>query len=108
MVKYTSCIQSLDRIELAEKLDQRLQFEGKSMDVLIQVNTSYEESKFGVSPEKALSFAKEVSQYDTLKVKGLMTIGLFNSEQGKTRKCFKLLSNIRNEIVELALTQITQ
>ncbi len=107
VVKYTSCIQSLDRIELAEKLDQRLQFEGKSMDVLIQVNTSYEESKFGVSPEKALSFAKEVSQYDTLKVKGLMTIGLFNSEQGKTRKCFKLLSNIRNEIVELALTQIT-
>lgn len=103
VVKYASCIQSLDRIELAEKLDQRLQFEGKSMDVLIQVNTSYEESKFGVSPEKALSFAKEVSQYDTLKVKGLMTIGLFNSEKEKTRKCFKLLSNIRNEIAELAL-----
>ncbi len=106
VLKYANCIQSIDRIELVQKLNNRLQFEGRSMDVLIQVNTSYEESKFGVSPEKALSFAKEVSQYDTLKVKGLMTIGLFNSEKEKTRKCFKLLSNIRNEIAELALRNV--
>ena len=103
VLKYANCIQSLDRIELAQKLNQRLQFEGRSIDVLIQVNTSYEESKFGVSPEKALAFAKEVSQYDTLKVKGLMTIGIFNAEQEKIRKCFKLLSNIRNQIAELNL-----
>lgn len=106
VLKYANCIQSLDRIELAQKLNQRLQFEGRSIDVLIQVNTSYEESKFGVSPEKALSFAKEVSQYDTLKVKGLMTIGIFNAEQEKIRKCFKLLSNIRNQIAELNLKNV--
>ncbi len=106
VLKYANCIQSLDRIELAQKLNQRLQFEGRSIDVLIQVNTSYEESKFGVSPEKALAFAKEVSQYDTLKVKGLMTIGIFNAEQEKIRKCFKLLSNIRNQIAELNLKNV--
>lgn len=98
VVKYASCIQSLDRIELAQKLDQRLQYEGRSIEVFIQVNTSYEESKFGISPEKAIAFAKEVSKYDTLKISGLMTIGLFNAEPEKIRRCFKLLSKIRREI----------
>lgn len=54
LLKYNvSCIQSLDRLDLAEKLHQRLGFENKTMEVLIQVNTSFEESKFGVSPEEA-------------------------------------------------------
>lgn len=95
-----SCVQSIDRIELAEKLHQRLQFENKQMDVLIQVNTSYEESKFGVSPEKALELTEQVAQLNTLKIKGLMTIGLFSSETEKVRKCFKLLASIQAEIAK--------
>lgn len=50
-----SCIQSLDRLDLAKKLQQRLLFENKTMEVLIQVNTSNEESKFGVRPAMVLS-----------------------------------------------------
>ena len=54
VLKYgISCIQSLDRLELAEKLQQRLEFEDKYIDALIQVNTSNEESKFGVHPDQA-------------------------------------------------------
>src|SRR5690554_351442 len=37
-----ACVQSLDRLSLAEKLDQRLRYEGKALDVLVQVNTSGE------------------------------------------------------------------
>lgn len=106
VLKYANCIQSVDRIELVQKLDQRLQNEGRSLDILIQVNTSYEESKFGVSPEKALALAKEISQYDTLKVKGLMTIGLFSAEQKKVRKCFSLLKNIKEDIAKLNLKNV--
>jgi len=43
-----SCLQSLDRLSLAQKLQQRLTFENKTLDVMIQVNTSGEKSKFGV------------------------------------------------------------
>ena len=102
-VHYAHCIESVDRIDLVEKLDQRLQHDGKSMNIMLQVNTSYEESKFGMSPEKAINFAKEVSKYDTLKVKGLMTIGLFSAEEEKIRKCFRLLKDIRLQIEELGL-----
>lgn len=48
------CIQSLDRIDLAEKLQQRLAYEDKTIEALIQVNTSNEESKFGVAPSNAI------------------------------------------------------
>src|SRR5690606_35437519 len=63
LLKYdVSCIQSLDRLDLAEKLHQRLQFENKSIEVLIQVNTSNEESKFGVHPDNAIELVKQVAQ----------------------------------------------
>lgn len=93
-----ACVQSLDRIDLAEKLDQRLQVEGKSIEVLIQVNTSNEESKFGIHPEDAVEFTKQAAQFPSLKIKGLMTIGLFSADEDKVRNCFKLLKSIQQQI----------
>lgn len=99
VLKYgVDCIQSLDRIELAEKLHQRLLFENKTIDVLVQVNTSGEESKFGLAPEDAVSFIKNISSLHTLRIKGLMTIALFSAEAEKVRPCFKLLKNLSDEI----------
>src|SRR5690606_37418100 len=101
ILKYgVSCIQSLDRLDLAEKIYQRLLFENKKMDVFIQVNTSAEESKFGINPEKAVEFTKQVSHFDRLNIKGLMTIGLFSAETEKVRECFRLLKNIQQKIIE--------
>src|SRR5690606_21999766 len=61
-----SCIQSLDRLDLAKKLHQRLLFESKTMEVLIQVNTSDEESKFGVHPDNAIELVEQVAALETL------------------------------------------
>lgn len=95
-----TCIESLDRYDLAEKLHQRLVYEQKKMEVFIQVNTSAEESKFGVSPESAIELVKQVSQLETLQIKGLMTIGLFSAETEKVRQCFKLLKKLQLEIIQ--------
>lgn len=100
VIKYADCIQSIDRIELAEKLQKKLEFENRTLDVFIQVNTSYEASKFGVSPENTLTFAQQVKQLDRLNIKGLMTIGLFSAETEKVRKCFQLLKNIQIRMLE--------
>lgn len=100
VLKYdVSCIQSLDRLDLAEKLHQRLLFENKTIEVLIQVNTSNEESKFGVHPDNVIQLVQQVAQLKTLKVKGLMTIGLFSVETEKVRSCFRLLKNIQQQII---------
>ncbi|PZR21800.1 MAG: YggS family pyridoxal phosphate-dependent enzyme [Flavobacterium psychrophilum] len=103
VIKYADCIQSVDRLDLVQKLDQRLQQEGRNLDIFMQINTSYEESKFGISPESAISLAKEIAKYDTLKVKGLMTIGLFSAEMEKVRPSFRLLKQKQLEIQELGL-----
>jgi pyridoxal phosphate enzyme (YggS family) len=107
LLKYdVSCIQSLDRLDLAEKLHQRLQFENKTIEVLIQINTSFEESKFGVNPDNAIELVKQVAQLETLKIKGLMTIGLFSAETEKVRKCFRLLKNIQEQIIALKIPNV--
>lgn len=99
LLKYNvSCLQSLDRLDLAEKLHQRLQSDNRTMDVLIQVNTSGEASKFGVEPALALDLVRSVAQLKTLRIKGLMTIGLLSAEAGKVQACFRLLRNLRNSI----------
>ncbi len=101
-----TCIQSLDRLDLAQKLHQRLLFENKTMQVLIQVNTSNEESKFGVHPAQAIELIQQVAKLETLKIKGLMTIGLFSAETEKVRKCFRLLSQIRQEAISLNIKNV--
>ncbi len=100
------CIQSLDRLDLAEKLHQRLQFEKKTIDVFIQVNTSFEESKFGVAPKDSIELIRKVAELDTINIKGLMTIGLFSAEEEKVRKCFQLLKSVQQEAEQLQLPNV--
>ncbi|WP_126971341.1 YggS family pyridoxal phosphate-dependent enzyme [Gynurincola endophyticus] len=107
ILKYgVTCIQSIDRLELAEKLHQRLSAEKKKIDVLIQVNTSDEESKFGVHPDNVIDLIKEISKFETLKIKGLMTIGLFSAETEKVRACFRLLKNIQQQVLALSMPDV--
>lgn len=100
ILKYdVTCVQSLDRLELAEKLHQKLSAENKTLEVLIQVNTSNEDSKFGVDPNEAIELTRKVSEFPTLRIKGLMTIGLFSAETEKVRLCFKILKKLQQEII---------
>lgn len=94
------CIQSLDRFRLAERLQNRLEYEDKTIDAFLQFNTSYEKSKFGMNPEEAVKFALEIQKFDRINIKGLMTIGLFSVEKEKVRKCFKLLKNIQVQLLD--------
>ena len=106
VLKFADMIHSVDRLALVEKLDQRLQHEGRSMDILIQVNTSYEESKYGIAPEEAVSLVRQTARYDTLKIHGLMTIGLFTKDEVKIRRCFKLLKEVQDAVVKEGIDRV--
>lgn len=106
VLKYASCIQSLDRLSLAEELDKQLSKENKSVDVFIQINTSFEESKFGLAPTEVISFIKEIKKYKTLNIKGLMTIGLLDVEKEKMRPSLQLLREIRDQIYNAQIDSI--
>lgn len=101
-----TCIQSLDRIDLANKLHHRLLQENKTIEVLIQVNTSGEESKFGIAPTDTIAFVRQVAALHTIKIKGLMTIGLFTTDDEKIRPCFQLLRKLKEEIAALNIPNV--
>lgn len=106
VVKYVTLIHSVDRLKLGQALHRQLTKENKSMDILVQINTSYEESKFGASPETAVELVEQLSQFDTLNIKGLMTIGKFNATNEETRLCFRLLKNIQTQIKEKNIPKV--
>ncbi len=97
VAKYASEIQSLDRLDLAQALDRRLQLEGRSIEALIQVKTSTEESKSGMEPAQVLEFIKQVQQYDTLKLKGFMTIAENSPDPNVVRECFRRLAELAEQ-----------
>ncbi len=103
LVPYVSCIQSLDRLSLARKLQKRLEREGETRDVLLQVNTSREDSKFGLEPDALEDFVTEVSRLDALRVRGLMTIGLFTDDLELARPSLRLLRELRDRVREMNL-----
>jgi len=106
VLKWVTCIESIDRLSIAQKLHQRMVFEKKEVDVYIQVNTSLEDSKFGVAPESAIELVKEVAQLPNIHIKGLMTIGLLSSESTEVRKCFKLLKQLQKDIEALHIPNV--
>lgn len=93
--------QALDSLRVAEALDRRLQAAGRSLDVYVQVNTSAEESKYGLPPDELLEFLAKLPQYTALRVRGLMTLALFTSDAERVRPCFTLLRALRDRARDL-------
>ncbi len=100
-------LQSLDRLDLAQALDRRLQSEGRSLDVLVQVKTSAEESKSGLEGAGLVKFLRELTQFDTLRVQGLMTMAVLSEEEHAVRGCFAQLRQLRALAREEAIQGIT-
>jgi len=98
VARFAREFQALDNLRVAEALDRRLQAEGRSLDVFVQVNTSGEASKFGLAPEDALDFARALPAYTSLKVRGLMTLALFSPDETRVRPCFQLLRDLRDRL----------
>jgi PLP dependent protein len=96
VARLASEVQSLDRIELAEALDRRLQSEGRTIDVLVQVKTASEPTKYGLPPEQLTGFLNALRAYSSLRIRGLMTLATQSSEPTQVRACFRQLRELRD------------
>ncbi len=103
-VKIFSLIHSVDSIRLAKAISEEAGRRGKTQDILIQVNTSGEESKFGIMPYEVLQFFKEAALYPNINILGLMTIAPEADDPEKVRPFFRRLREIKEEINNLKLT----
>jgi len=98
LARFASEFQALDSVRVAEALDRRLQEEGRALDVLVQVNTSGEASKFGLAPEDVAAFVRQLPAFSALRVRGLMTLALFSDDPARVRPCFVRLRELRERL----------
>lgn len=94
-------VQSLDRVELADALHRRLQTAGRTLDVLVQVKTSSEPSKYGMALEEVGPFLRRIAaDYPTLRVQGLMTLAVNSPNADEVRACFRALRELRDGLAK--------
>ncbi|WP_024834724.1 YggS family pyridoxal phosphate-dependent enzyme [Ruminiclostridium josui] len=87
-------IHSVDSFELAKEINSRAGKAGKKMNVLLQVNVSGEETKFGIRPEEVNEYVEYISQLENLSLRGMMTIAPFTENTQEIRPIFKNLYDI--------------
>jgi pyridoxal phosphate enzyme (YggS family) len=107
VAKFAHELQSLDRLELAEALDRRLQQEGRAIDVLVQVKTSPEETKSGLEPSELFTFLRQLANYQTLRVQGLMTMAVLSEDTQAVRACFAQLKQLQGRAREEAIAGVS-
>ena len=94
-VKYiidkVSLIHSVDSLHLAEEINKCAAKKGLTMNCLLQVNVSKEESKHGVGIEDVDRIVEEFTKFDNLKLKGLMTMAPFDADEYELRSIFSRL-----------------
>ena len=91
-------IHSVDSFELAGEISRRSADEGIVQDILIQVHTAREETKFGVSPAELIDLTGRIGELEGVSVKGLMTVGTFVPDPQDVRTEFQLLRRLRDEV----------
>ncbi len=99
VLPYVNTIESVDSLELAEKIARRAVARGVTVGVLLEVNESGEESKSGCDPAHAIRIAQKIGTLDGLKLQGLMTIGAHVTDETVIRKGFEHLHKTRDLIV---------
>ena len=101
-VKYVadkvSMIHSVDSLKLATEIDRQFQKANRCADILVQVNVSGEESKFGISPESAYPLMEQLSQLTHLHVRGLMTMAPKTDHPDECRRFFYGLHKLAVDI----------
>jgi hypothetical protein len=98
-VELFSMVHSVDRLSLAEALDQEAHKQCKILPVLIQVNISGEESKSGINPQGALQLLERIAGLQHLSVQGLMTMPPWFDDPEDARPYFISLRKLRDELV---------
>ena len=91
-------IQSVDSLRLAEELDVAAAKLGRKLPVLLQVNASEEQQKYGIAVGAAVHLAEQIDSMANLQLTGLMTMGPLEEDEAKIRHCFARTREIFEEM----------
>ena len=93
-----SLIHSVDSLRLLAEIARRSEERAQQTDVLIQVNTTREGSKYGLDANDLLGFMEDAQAYSAVHIVGLMTMGQFSPSPDVNRPAFALLRSLAEKI----------
>ena len=96
--KFISLIHSLDRLSLAKEIDKNARKENRSIDCLIQIKISNDESKYGLNPEQLDSFYTDLKEFENINTIGLMAMATYTKDQSLIADEFKKMEKLFNEM----------
>ncbi len=106
IAEYIHLIHSVDDISLGKEISKRAERFGRVQDVLVEVRTTDEATKYGVPPKQTIALLKELSQLQYLQVCGLMTMGPFSDDPNDSRQSFRQLAELKREIVSEGIENV--
>ena len=110
-VKYiidkVSMIHSVDSLKLAREIDKRAAQHDIRMDILIQVNSAMEESKFGITTEETDQLIKDISeQCPNITIKGMMCIAPYADDPNEIRGYFAEVKSLYDKYKDSELERV--
>ena len=111
VIAFAELVHSVDRDDIADALERRAELADVRRDVLVQVNTSGEESKGGFAPtlEALAPIVERLRGSGHLRPVGLMTIGANTSDETAVRASLRSLRELRDELRErLGIPELTE
>ncbi len=94
-------IHSVDSLNLAQEIQKEAEKLKKTVPILVQVNTSEEESKFGLHPDQVKPLVSQMADLRNLKIQGLMTMGPMTQNPDQSRQCFRRLKELSERLKSL-------
>ena len=111
VIAFAELVHSVDRDDIADALERRAELADLRRDVLVQVNTSGEESKGGYGPslEALAPIVERLRGSEHLRPVGLMTIGANTSDEAAVRASLRSLRELRDALRErLGIPELTE
>jgi len=99
-------IETVDSMTIAEEINKRCSQREKIMPILIEINSGREPQKFGLLPEEAEDFIRDISKLKNIRIQGLMTMGPFTGDPEDARPYFVETKKMFDKISALNLPDV--
>ncbi|MCR5509292.1 MAG: YggS family pyridoxal phosphate-dependent enzyme [Lachnospiraceae bacterium] len=93
-------IHSVDSLKLAEEISREAKKHSVTVNILIEVNVSGEESKFGVSPDELEDLIRKASVLPGIRIRGLMTVAPYVVDSEQNRAIFVKMKQFVVDIIQ--------
>lgn len=98
IIEHVDLIHSVDSMTLAEEIERLAATSDREVDVLLEVNSSGEESKYGVAPTEVAALAEALLRLSHVRLRGLMTVAAYVEDAETLRPAFRRMRELRDQL----------